>query len=123
MSMLPAGAFRDPLRREILEEIQNLFASGREVDALIVDWELVRTRAGLPGDDAAVIDGQPSYVTRLAAAAPATEKIAQTAYDLAQRQPHVAAAKPEAAVSAQRSNLVQPLPKAPVNGRVPGQRM
>ena len=66
MGMLSGGAFADPLRREVFQAVRALFASGRPIDPLTVDWEVTRSRSssGRP-ETGPTADSGDSYVTRL----------------------------------------------------------
>jgi hypothetical protein len=143
VSMLPAVAFGDPLRREAFETIRTLYRSRRDIDPLTVDWELARRAPAAigPGEWPAAGD-QPSYVMRLAVSA-ARGPVARTAYALLARHaasdagPHPsaggAAPRPPVTGSTARPGtkpgqqepprLMQPPPHMPGHGHGHTQRM
>lgn len=84
---LPEEAFSHPLRREIFRTIATLYAGGKAVDALCVDWELAQDSqpgASRPGYEPDAGDG-PGYTARLATIDAGQVEIAWTVSALSDR--------------------------------------
>lgn len=87
MRALHAGVFTDPLRQQVFLAVESLHATGRPIDELTVDWELVRVLAsvGVKPMNIGVATAQPSYVMRLAAADFGREETTRVAGTLGER--------------------------------------
>lgn len=138
LTILGPAAFADPLRREVFTAVRAADAAGHAIDPLTVDWELARQRAWRGDNGQPAADNEPSYVTRLAEAAPEGE-ILPAARALAQRHtPRAVTSSPVQAngsspsqsprtmtprqALANGSRLLQPPPGIPGNGQAPGPR-
>lgn len=121
LALVRPAAFTDPLRRDVFTAVRAADAAGHALDPLTVDWELGRLQARRGDRVPEAGSGEPSYVTRLARARPAGEKVMQAARLLAARQPSRTPA-PVPAQQPARPALIQPPRGTHVDGQTPGPR-